>query len=632
MGRRQAADLSPAAEDARREDAGRGEHARRQAVDPHFWLDPTRLADVGDALAERLGRARPGQRRDLRGERRRAARRPRGAGRARCRPRWTDARWTPSSPATTRSATSPTATVSRWSASAGSARRRSPTPPGSPRSPTWSSSAASPPSTPRPWSTRPSPRRSPSEAGVETAVLDPLEGLTDESAGERLPRGHARQPRDARGGTGLLMTGADARRPARGASIGYDDRRSSQHVDLTVAAGEAVAVLGSNGSGKTTLARGLLGLAAGAGRRGRGARHAGRPAPRAGPGRLRAAAAHGQRRGARDGPRGRRRGAAGAARSVPPARGRRPRRRRRTRSPRSGSATGCDDPVASLSGGQQRRVLVARALAAEPELLIMDEPTAGVDAASQEALAGVLAGSSAPRHDAGRRHPRDRAADRRPRPRGRGRPRADALRRARWPAPRRRSGGGHHHAPERGRPAAPATGSTSPGSRPGRPPNGGADVEILEYGFMQRALLASLHGRAGRARGRRLPRAAPAVAARRRPRPRGADRRRDRRAHRRPRRSARRWSPPSSARSLIELVRARGRTSGDVALAVLFYGGIAGGVVLLSLAPRGQATNLDAYLFGAITTTSTGDLVGLRASSRSRCSASWPCSASGSTR
>ena len=59
---------------------------------------------------------------------------------------------------------------------------------------------------------------------------------------------------------------------------------------------------------------------------------------------------------------------------------------------------------------------------------------------------------------------------------------------------------------------------------------------------------------------------------------------------------------------LIELVRSRGRTSGDVALAVLFYGGIAGGVVLLSLAPRGQATNLDAYLFGAITTTSSIDV------------------------
>lgn len=60
--------------------------------------------------------------------------------------------------------------------------------------------------------------------------------------------------------------------------------------------------------------------------------------------------------------------------------------------------------------------------------------------------------------------------------------------------------------------------------------------------------------------------------------------------------------------TLIELVRARGRTSGDVALAVLFYGGIAGGVVLLSLAPQGRATNLDTYLFGAITTTSTEDV------------------------
>lgn len=58
----------------------------------------------------------------------------------------------------------------------------------------------------------------------------------------------------------------------------------------------------------------------------------------------------------------------------------------------------------------------------------------------------------------------------------------------------------------------------------------------------------------------------------------------------------------------IELVRARGRTSGDVALAVLFYGGIAGGVVLISLSPSGTPANLNAYLFGAITTTSPTDL------------------------
>lgn len=63
---------------------------------------------------------------------------------------------------------------------------------------------------------------------------------------------------------------------------------------------------------------------------------------------------------------------------------------------------------------------------------------------------------------------------------------------------------------------------------------------------------------------------------------------------------------------VVELVRARGRTSGDVALAVLFYGGIAGGVVIVSQAPPGRAVNLDAYLFGAITTTTPGRLGGSR--------------------
>lgn len=59
---------------------------------------------------------------------------------------------------------------------------------------------------------------------------------------------------------------------------------------------------------------------------------------------------------------------------------------------------------------------------------------------------------------------------------------------------------------------------------------------------------------------------------------------------------------------VIELVRARGRTSGDVALAIMFYGGIAAGVVIISRAPGGTPANLNTYLFGAITTTSGTDL------------------------
>ncbi|MDP9861431.1 MULTISPECIES: metal ABC transporter permease [Streptosporangium] len=58
----------------------------------------------------------------------------------------------------------------------------------------------------------------------------------------------------------------------------------------------------------------------------------------------------------------------------------------------------------------------------------------------------------------------------------------------------------------------------------------------------------------------------------------------------------------------IELVRARGRTSGDVALALLFYGGIAGGVLLISLAPGGSNATLMSYLFGSISSVSTEDV------------------------
>ncbi|WP_345559841.1 metal ABC transporter permease [Nonomuraea rosea] len=58
----------------------------------------------------------------------------------------------------------------------------------------------------------------------------------------------------------------------------------------------------------------------------------------------------------------------------------------------------------------------------------------------------------------------------------------------------------------------------------------------------------------------------------------------------------------------IELVRARGRTSGDVALALLFYGGIAGGVMLMGIAPGGSNAKLNSYLFGAIASVTQQDI------------------------
>ncbi len=176
----------------------------------------------------------------------------------------------------------------------------------------------------------------------------------------------------------------------RHASVGYGGRPVVRDVDLRVDRGEVVALVGPNGSGKTTVVRGVLGLAP------------------VGPGDvlLFGVPAAQFRERWRIGYVPQRHTVVGAVPSTVEevvASGRLPRKRwfaPTTREDRRAVGQAIDvvglgdrhrAPVSTLSGGQQRRVLIARALAAEPEVLVMDEPTAGVDAASSESLTRTLA-------------------------------------------------------------------------------------------------------------------------------------------------------------------------------------------------------------------------------------------------
>jgi zinc transport system ATP-binding protein len=162
-------------------------------------------------------------------------------------------------------------------------------------------------------------------------------------------------------------------------------------IDLSIGPGEMVVVLGANGSGKSTLVRAVLGLAPLC--RGE-VRLFGTPLERFRDWRRvgfvpqRVTAASGVPATVREVVAS---GRLAGRRLLTPMRAKD--RAAVTEAIAAVGLTGrAGDRVSTLSGGQQQRALIARALAGRPDLLVLDEPTAGVDQASQEAFASTLAG------------------------------------------------------------------------------------------------------------------------------------------------------------------------------------------------------------------------------------------------
>ena len=158
-------------------------------------------------------------------------------------------------------------------------------------------------------------------------------------------------------------------------------------VSMTVAAGEVVAILGANGSGKSTLVRaatGVIPFQAGSVELFGTALGPSAPLHRVGYVPQRVSAASGIVATASEVVQS---GLLGRRRLRP---GRRAPARAAAALDAVGLAAAADRPVTELSGGQQQRVLIARALVREPELLVLDEPVAGVDLPSQEAFARTL--------------------------------------------------------------------------------------------------------------------------------------------------------------------------------------------------------------------------------------------------
>ena len=153
-------------------------------------------------------------------------------------------------------------------------------------------------------------------------------------------------------------------------SVAYGGATILDHIDLVIRAGEIVTLIGPNGSGKTTLVRALLGLVQPTA--GRVVRHTGRIGyvPQ-GFMRDRSLPLTAQRFVM---------GFDGASKVQA-----------MDALAHTGAAATANRQLSSLSGGELARVALARALLRKPELLVLDEPLAGVDISGEASLYELIA-------------------------------------------------------------------------------------------------------------------------------------------------------------------------------------------------------------------------------------------------
>ncbi len=168
----------------------------------------------------------------------------------------------------------------------------------------------------------------------------------------------------------------------RGVRVAYDGHDALRGVDLDVSRGEMLGIVGANGSGKSTLlsvAAGLLAPTSGTAVRAAGARVGLVPQSTAADARLPLTVGDLVAMG-----RWRERGPFLPLRRVD-----------RTRIAAAIEAVGLGGldrrPLGTLSGGQRQRAHLAQALAQDADLLLLDEPMSGLDAASRDAVAAALA-------------------------------------------------------------------------------------------------------------------------------------------------------------------------------------------------------------------------------------------------